>query len=319
MLKPVERSGKILTLAEIAEENARIAAKLEPEPPAPPKQSRHKPPRTFKMFGDYIPVMTGGGTPEEVEVKCPKCNGAGFFTQPVASDHPLFGKPQKCDEPGCNAAKRDREKRTVTFFERMARHFGSKPEHYENASMPDLMRPELQRNPVAVEAAVKFLNREPMIIDGIDKHCLVFTSAMPGTGKTYLASIIHNELRRRQELSWFNTIRTMLKAVQTGYSDEAEMRSTEVEDALCNAPFLFIDELEINKKSDDKIDILEAIINTRMLAKMPTVITTNLNQKNVGDVWNFRIGSRLTHVAWWIDMGNQTLRDTSRVIPGSGK
>jgi hypothetical protein len=271
------------------------------------------------MFGDYIPAISIAGESEQPEVKCPKCFGAGFFTAPVPSDHPQFGKPQKCDEPGCTAAKRDREKRTVTFFERMSRHFGASPEHYENATLADLDRKELRHNPVAVDAALKFLNREPMILDGVDKHCLVFTSVMPGTGKTYLASIIHNELRRRQELSWFNTIRTMLKAVQTGYSDDAEMRSTEVEDALCNAPFLFIDELEINKKSDDKIDILEAIINTRMLAKMPTVITTNLTQKNVSDVWNFRIGSRLSHVAWWIDMGNKTLRDTSRTISGSGE
>lgn len=312
------RQGKILTPAEIAEENARIAAKLQPEPEKP-KESRHKPPRTFKRLGDYVPVMSGDAAPEPDEIKCPKCNGAGFFTAAVPPDHPMFGKPQKCDEPNCPHVTRDRQKRTVTFFERMARHFGTKPEHYEHASMDDLQRPELQHNPVAVEAALLFLSREPIVIDGIEKHSLVFTSAMPGTGKTYLASIIHNELCRRQELSWFNTVRSMLKAVQTGYSDDAEMKSTEVEDALCNAPFLFIDELEINKSSGDKIDILESVINTRMLAKMPTVITTNLNQKSVGDVWNFRIQSRLTHVAWWIDMGKETLRDTSRVISGSGK
>jgi len=313
-----QREGKLLSDEEIAADNARIAAKLAAMEPEPPRPSRHAPPRTFKRIADYIPAVTTDGAPEPAPYRCPKCGGAGFFTPPVAPDHPLFGKAQRCDQPNCPHVQRDRQKRTVTFFERMARHFGTKAEHYEQARLADLDNPQLQHNPVAVQAARLFLSREPMVLDGIEKHSLVFSSKMPGTGKTYIASIIHNELCRRQELSWFNSVRSMLRAVQDGYGDDALMRSSEVEDALCNAPFLFIDELEINRASGDKIDILESVINTRMLAKMPTVITTNLTQKSVGDVWNFRIQSRLEHVAWWIDMGNQTLRNTGGVISGKG-
>lgn len=311
-----QREGKDWTTEEIAADNARVQAKPVTETILPPKQTRFAPPRTFKRIHEVLPPITHGDatTAPEAE-RCPKCNGAGFYTPNVPIDDPRFSKAQRCDEPGCPHVERDKQKRVVTFFERMSRHMGDKPEHYELAGLEDLTRPELRNNPVAVEAARLFIDRKPLVIDGIDKYSLVLTGA-PGTGKTYLASIIHNELNRRGELSWFNTVRTMLKAVQSTYSGDTEMRSTEVEEALCNAPFLFIDELEINKASGDKIDILESIINTRMLAKMPTVITTNIDQRRVGDVWNFRIQSRLTHVAWWINMGKDGLRDKSGEIQG---
>lgn len=311
-----QREGKDWTAEEIAADNARVQATPLTIEPEVPKQSRFKPPRTYRRIHEALPALPVGDATTAPEVpRCKKCNGAGFFTPNVPIDDPRFSKAQRCDEPGCPHVERDKQKRVVTFFERMARHMGDKPEHYELASLADMTRPELRNNPYAVEAARMFIERKPLVIDGIDKYSLVFTGA-PGTGKTYLASIIHNELKRRGELSWFNTVRTMLKAVQSTYSGDTEMRSTEVEEALCNAPFLFIDELEINKASGDKIDILESVINTRMLAKMPTVITTNIDQKRVGDVWNFRIQSRLLHVAWWINMGNQGLRDKSGEIPG---
>lgn len=312
------RSGRALTLEEIAADNARVAAKpLPEEPPKPPTPRRQ--PRTFKRIGECLPLVDSGDAPKEPESpKCPRCNGLGYISYAVPQGDPRRGKMFLCDAPGCPGVQRYKEKRMMTFFERMGRIMGNKTEHYERACLADLDRPELRSNPVAVDAARQFIAREPLILDGIEKYSLVFTGS-PGTGKTYIASIIYNELLRRQELAWFNTVRSMLKAVQSGYSFDADMKSTEVEEALCNAPFLFIDELEINKASGDKIDILEAVINTRMLAKIPTVITTNLKQRNIGDFWNERIKSRLLHVAWWINMGDIALRDKSGEIPGSGR
>lgn len=311
------RQGNLLTPEEIAADNARVAAKVLPEEPSPPPVTK-KPPRTFRRLGELLPVVQTGKPVEPEPPVCPRCNGLGYIGYAVPYGDSRFGKMFPCDAPGCPGVQRHKEKRTVTFIERMTRHFGGKTEHYEHATIADLDRKELRHNPVAVDAARQFIAREPLILNGIDKYSLIFTGD-PGTGKTYIASIIFNELQKRGELVWFNTVRTMLKAVQTGYSFDADMKDTAVEDALCNTPFLFIDELEINRASGDKIDILEAIINSRMLAKMPTVITTNLTQYNVGDVWNERIRSRLLHVAWWINMGNVVLRDKSGAIDGSGR
>lgn len=309
-----EQQDRRLSPEDIAADNARVQSK--PLPVLPPKPTFREPPRTFKRIHEALPPIPHGDATTEPEAKrCPKCQGGGFYTLDVPLDDPRFSKAQICDAPNCPHVKRDKQSRTAVFLERMTRHFGGTPEYYQEATLEDLNNPALRKNPVAVDAARLFIERKPLVINGIDKYSLVFTGA-PAAGKTYLASIIRNELAGRGELVWFNTVRTMLKAVQSGYSYDTDMKDTAVEDALCNAPFLFIDELEINKRSDDKIDILEAVVNRRMLAKMPTVITTNIDQRRVGDVWNWRIGSRLTHVAWWINMGDQGLRDKSGEISG---
>lgn len=324
-----ERDGRLWTPEEIAADNQRVAAKPVVEPFTPPKpdapkarktkaeviaglmnrMSQHKP-----IEGDSIPAVL-----EDKPPYCPVCEGSGTIKLRVPIGHPKFGQFVDCDNrAGCPALRYYRQKQAAIFYERMSKQFGKVIEYYDTASLADLNNPQLRHNLVAVDAARRFIAGEPLEIDGVEKHSLVFCG-MQGTGKTYLASIIRNELDKQGKMVWFSTVRTMLKAVQTGYGDDAEMSDRAVENALCNAPFLFIDELEINKSSGDKIDILEAVINTRMLSKMPTVITTNLSQQKVGDVWNWRIQSRLVHIAWWIDMGRTGLRDKSSAIDGSGR
>lgn len=332
-----ERIGKAWTLAEIEADNARVRAKRIQSAPGQSEvvlpSAAKQPTRAEKVAAlmSRIAQFKPSGEPEapavvdEPRPYCPVCMGYGFVTLPAPVGDPEFSKKQDCPREGCPAVAYYRNKRLTTFFERMSKQFGGVVEYYTEAALSDLNRPELRANPVAVEAARLFIERKPLNIDGVEKHSLVFTG-LQGTGKTYLASIIRNELFKRGELVWFNTVRTMLKAVQAGYGagkeddleikDQIVMNNRMVESALCNAPFLVIDELEINRSSGDKIDILEAVINTRMLAKMPTIITTNLSQKRVGDVWNWRIQSRLVHIAWWINMGKDGLRDKSGELDG---
>lgn len=324
-----EREGRLWTQDEIEADNRRVAAKPVSEPLTPPKPEAPKARRQTKAeviaglmnrMSQHKPVA-GDSVPAVLEDKppfCERCGGQGRIKLYVPVGHPKHGQYIDCDAHECPALRYYRQRSAAVFYERMTRQFGKVIEYYDTAGIADLGNPQLRHNLVAVDAARRFIAGEPLNIDGVEKHSLVFCG-LQGTGKTYLASIIRNELDRQGKLVWFNTVRTMLKAVQGGYDEDAAMSARAVENALCNAPFLFIDELEISRGSGDKIDILEAVINTRMLSKMPTVITTNLTQQKVGDVWNWRIQSRLVHIAWWIDMGKTGLRDRSGAIDGSGR
>jgi DNA replication protein DnaC len=211
-----------------------------------------------------------------------------------------------CLNPDCQVTKRNAEKRFMSLNERRSRQFGSTPENYTHADMSHFEGDYR----LAVKCTRLFLQEGAVAGKDTVKRSLVFYGK-PGTGKTYLMSAIYNELFQRRAGAIFLKVRTMLKGVQRGYSEDAELRDFEAEDLLRSAPVLFIDELETGLRSGDRTDIFESIIDYRCLNDLPTIIATNLEQEELARVWNHRIQSRLVHMAWWIALDDRTRRDVS--------
>lgn len=303
-----------MTLEEIRQENERIerATIREALPvPAPkiPAERRiatlRDKLRTFKFTAaPDVPVVLEDAKPE-----CPVCNGTGAIKYELPVGHPLFGKLQKCPAPDCPGVKRNEQKRQMSYTEREARHFGTTPEYIEHASMGDFEDDKRR----AVGAAKIFLKHHEVAWDTVVKRSLVFTGQV-GRGKTHLMSAMRNYLWQQGQMSQFRKVRSMLKAVQRGYSADSELRDYEVENMLSNAPFLFIDEMETGQQSGDRTDIFEAIIDHRCRENLPTIIATNLEQDEIREVWNDRIASRLIHMAHWIELAGASKRDNSKVI-----
>lgn len=304
-----QREGKPMTPAEIAAENERIEKLLEgSETP-----QVHKPTRAetlaalmnrtaqFKPVpAPHVPVVI-----QEEKPDCPKCHGAGWYTEPHPIGHPLFGKTQLCDEPGCPGVQRNEYKRIMSQKEIIRRHFGG-AEYYDYASMNRYNEDDTR---LPIKCARLFLRDGSISGKDAVKRSIVYYGKA-GTGKTFLISAIHNELVQRGIPAVFLKVRTMLKGVQRGYNDDAELRDFQAENLLRTTPYLFIDELEIGL-STDRVDIFESIIDYRCLHDLPTIIATNLEQDELSRTWNHRIQSRLIHMAWWVAMDGKTRRDTS--------
>jgi DNA replication protein DnaC len=133
------------------------------------------------------------------------------------------------------------------------------------------------------------------------KWGMVFTGPT-GTGKTLLASIITRELVAQNIPAWFVRVRELLKNVQAGYDQRVAYTMDQMVGFFSDFPVLILDEFDVNKKSEDRMDILEDIINYRYRYELPTVITTNLSQGELRDAWGDRIYSRVVDMSCWFLM-----------------
>lgn len=314
MATPVIPTFKNWTEEQIRADNERVErVPVQGETPLPPPRtapevvvaSLRNRLRAYKITpAPDEPVMV-----EEPKPECPVCGGKGKIKYSVPLGHPLFGQLQKCPAPDCPGVRHLEHQRQMSYQEVERRHFGTTIEYLNHASMADYDAKDRRR---AVVAAQIFLRDGAVSWENTIKRSLVFFGRA-GLGKTHLMSAMRNAIDGHGEASQFRKVRTMLKAVQRGYSDDAELRDYQVENLLCTTPYLFIDELE-TLHSGDRSDIFEAIIDHRCRENLPTIIATNLAQDEIRDVWNDRVQSRLVHMAWWIEMAGASRRDSSGIF-----
>jgi DNA replication protein DnaC len=289
------------TLAAILAENQKLAQiPVEDQPKAP------KAKREYRTFRREHPLPLGA------DGKCVRCKGLSYLRyEGLAADDSRFGKMRDCDNPGCPHVRERKEKRAVLFMERMHRHFDRVREYYPNASLDSLKN--VPGKTYAFQAARLFVAGSGIEFNGTLKSSLVFQGAV-SRGKTFIASAIYNGLRAAGELVWFARLWTLLEGVYAGYDEESELSANEALSALCNAPVLVIDEFQVNHLTANRMDIIEALINARAARNMPTVLTTNLTQEQVAEKFNERISARLNHMAHWIAVEGDVMRDTTGII-----
>jgi hypothetical protein len=308
---PLPRIENPMSPAEIAAENARIAKLLEgSDTPRSRKPGKAEIVAGLMNRIKAFPSTPGPDTPpvvEEVKPECAICSGRGRIKYAVPVGDARFGKTFPCPNPDCEGIKHAQEKRFVGMQEQVMRQFGLSPEWYDYASMTHFDEEDTR---LAIRCARMWLN-DGLIAgkDTVKKSMAFYGKA--GTGKTYLISAMRNELAKRGIFAPFLKVRSMLKGVQRGYSEDAELRDYEAENILRNCPVLFIDELEMSVHSGDRLDIFESVIDYRCLHDLPTIIATNLAQDELADAWNHRIQSRLVHMAWWVALDDKTRRDVS--------
>jgi len=122
---------------------------------------------------------------------------------------------------------------------------------------------------------------------------LIFTGAT-GTGKTFTAGAIANELSQR-DYSVIYLSATKLNDVFRLYhvTDDANKRA--IFDLLCDSDLLVIDDLGTEPLFKNvTVVYLTAIISERLASQRPFIITTNLSMEEIGLRYNDRLLSRLS-------------------------
>ncbi len=110
-----------------------------------------------------------------------------------------------------------------------------------------------------------------------------------GCGKTHLASAIANYRLERSDSVCFATVPDLLDELRSTFAPGASERFDTVFQRLLNVRLLVLDDLGAQQSSPWAQEKLYQILNHRHLGQLPTVITTNIELKDMEP----RIASRL--------------------------
>jgi len=215
-------------------------------------------------------------TPAQSE-PCPICGGLQWVSRDVPVSHPDFGKlfPCTCQQTDLNRARSaaQRASRDLAHLARMT--FGTfQPEgHAQHAEQ----RLSLQ---TAHEVAQRYA-AEPrgwlLILGGF------------GVGKTHLAAAIANDcLSRGLPVTFLNTP-DLLDYLRAAFNPNAEETYSQRFEQLLDAPLLILDDFGTQNATAWAEEKLFQLLNHRYIARLPTVITTNLSLDDLDP----RLSSRL--------------------------
>lgn len=98
-----------------------------------------------------------------------------------------------------------------------------------------------------------------------------------GTGKTYLACCIANELIANGISAMVTSLPTMLNIIQNGRNGESE----KLYDRIRNVRLLVIDDIGVESKSAYRMEVAYQIIDTRYRSGKPLIVTTNLSKEQL--------------------------------------
>lgn len=139
----------------------------------------------------------------------------------------------------------------------------------------------------ALNAAKSFVNECQQNPHGLG---ILFTGPV-GSGKTYLAASIANELMEAQLQVLFLVVPDLLDELRASY--KSEVNEMDLLDTARTIPILILDDLGAHNYTDWTRNRLYSIINYRMNELLPTVITSNLSLDEMEDYIGVRTTSRI--------------------------
>lgn len=155
------------------------------------------------------------------------------------------------------------------------------------------------------------------VVDNGSKGVLFF--GPPGTGKTLLASILCNEILNQGRIAIFASIPDLLADIRSSYD---KGNTSEILQAVNDAPFLVLDDLGAEKMTPWVGEQLFSLINTRLSNSRQTVITSNYRPQELivrmqtvdargnicDDLQGRRIMSRIHEMCYLIAMDGKDWR-----------
>lgn len=207
---------------------------------------------------------------------CPRCQGRGIYLEGDVA-YPCQCMQTKKLENQFRNARISRELANCRFDR-------FKLEYYMSE-----MEDQFHR-----EGALKALKAAKNFVDECQKnpHSLgiLFTGPV-GSGKTFLAAAIANELMKAQLKVLFLVVPDLLDELRATY--KSNINELDLLDSARTIPILILDDLGVHNYTDWTRNRLYSIINYRMNEQLPTVITSNLTLDEMEDYIGLRTTSRI--------------------------
>ncbi|MDD2233634.1 MAG: ATP-binding protein [Desulfitobacteriaceae bacterium] len=134
---------------------------------------------------------------------------------------------------------------------------------------------------------------------------LLFTGPV-GSGKTFLAASIANELMLNDRQVLFLVVPDLLDELRAAY--KSDINEFDLLDTARTVPVLILDDLGAHNYTDWTRNRLYSIINYRMNELLPTIITTNLSLDEMEDYLGSRTTSRLVQMSRIFRLNTEDIR-----------
>lgn len=220
------------------------------------------------------PAARNGAARQEPTYRCPICRDAGWVRMDVPVGHHNFGKLFQCECKAAELSERQREHvRRLSNLDTFANQHSF--EQFE-------MVPGAEE---AFEAAREFA-RNP---DG-----WLYLRGGVGVGKTHLAVAAALEIRERSGSVLFAVVPDLLDHLRTTFDPSQGVAYDERFNAIRGAFLLVLDDLGTENTTPWAREKLYQIFNYRYVERLPTIITSNQDHRQVDE----RILSRIldTHL-----------------------
>jgi len=189
---------------------------------------------------------------------CDTCGGTGFVI--VEREGREYAKPCAC-RLASGAGRAD-----ATTACRI-------PPRYAHCSL-ESFEPGSASLAAALEKAVAFCSGYPHL--GADEGLGLLLCGDNGVGKTHLGVAVLRELvTARGARGQFWDFHELIREIKSSYDPETKTTELQVLEPVVEADVLLLDDLGAWKMTDWMNDTLFYILNSRYMAKRPTVITTN--------------------------------------------
>lgn len=250
--------------------------------------------------------------PPAVPYACDVCGGLGFVYRDVDVTNPDYGKVVECPA-NCEAVMVNRETVREGQMRRINQIVGRDANPQTGIVLRDYS-PLNDDQAYALKVAEKFCDALAVTLgDAPEKNWLIFVGAT-GAGKTFLSSVISNELEARGHVSWYMKFSDMLRKYRNAWKDkDAAYTPYQFIQSLQKVDVLVLDDVHDKNITESAESLFMDVIDIRMDNRLPTVFTTNLSQKDMARVLGFRTESRMTHMAHWIGMDG-SVRDNTGVL-----
>ncbi len=142
-----------------------------------------------------------------------------------------------------------------------------------------------------MEQVFKYLKK---YCDKIEKNPEnLFFTGMPGLGKTFLSTAVAKAVIDNGYDVIYETANKIFSTYQRAQFEQDEKARTDIEEYL-SIDLLIIDDLGSEFTTSFTVTALFNLINTRLIAKKPMIISSNLSLNDIGDKYDERILSRIS-------------------------
>lgn len=158
----------------------------------------------------------------------------------------------------------------------------------------------------ALDVVTKYIDRYAMIVAEYGGGGLYFYSRERGSGKTFLSTILGNELSRKgHRVRWYGMV-NLLQEIKAGYDRESSTSSSEIINTCRNAEVLILDDIGVEKQSAWVNETMYSILDYRLSQCKPTIFTSN--HKPYELAYDERIIDRITRMTELVEMPEESVR-----------
>ena len=158
----------------------------------------------------------------------------------------------------------------------------------------------------ALDMVKKYISGYAMVISEYGGSGLYFFSKERGTGKTFLSTILGNELSRAgHRVRWYG-MTNLLQEIKSGYDHDSDTSGAEIINTCKNSEVLILDDIGVEKQTAWVNETMYTILDYRMTQCKPTIFTSNHRPHELK--YDERIIDRITRMTELIEMPEESIR-----------